>query len=310
MRRPAIGMSTMWRATRVGSGSELLSAIADSGIPVDGIELEYRIPESWYREIRRRLRRGDPPVLSIHNFFPLPGNRQQARASGDLFFFTSDDPGERQLAVQQTIRTIEAAEDLGVRAVVVHLGRVTMDLTMREELKLLWQEGKSRSPEAERVRERIRKEREAKAKQPFEYVLMALDRLHREADRRGIRIGVENRYYIDEIPSPDEIGIILREFAGGSVGYWHDVGHAHVLSWAGFSEFDDLLEKYSGTLVGIHLHDAVGFRDHRAPGTGEVDFGKISALLPPEAIRIIEVFADEPAEKISEGVRRLRDIGI
>lgn len=308
--KPAVGISTIWRASRVGSGAELLAAIEDSGIPVDGIELEYRIPEPWYREIRPRLKRGDPKVLSIHNFFPLPEGRDQKQASGDLYFFTSEDPEERREAVGRTVRTIEIADDLGAGAVVVHLGRVGMDQSRRNELARLWEEGNGRSPEAEKVREDLRKERAAKAKIPLDRVLKALDILNREAARRSVKIGVENRYYFDEIPGPDEIDIILREFAGGAVGYWHDVGHAHVLSYAGFSEFEDLLKRYRSGLTGIHLHDAVGFRDHRAPGTGEVDFGKIASLLPPGAIRIIEVFGDETAEKIAKGVSRLREVGI
>ena len=308
--RPAFGISTIWRASRVGSGTELLAAIEDSGISVDGIELEYRIPESWYREILPRLKRRDPRVLSIHNFFPLPEDRDQQQASGDLYFFTSDDPEERREAVRGTVRTIEIAEDLGAGAVVLHLGKVGMEQNRRDELVRLWKEGSGRSPEAEKVREDLRKERAAKAKKPLDRVLKALDTLNREADRRGIRIGVENRYYFDEIPGPEEIGIILREFAGGAVRYWHDVGHAHVLSYAGFPEFEDLLERYCADLAGIHLHDAVGFRDHRAPGTGEIDFGKIASLLPPGAIRIIEVFGDETAENISEGLSRLREMGM
>ena len=58
-------------------------------------------------------------------------------------------------------------------------------------------------------------------------VLFSLDKLNREAEKRkAYFLGVENRYYLHEIPDFDEIGMVLREFEGGKLRYWHDVGHA------------------------------------------------------------------------------------
>ena len=44
----------------------------------------------------------------------------------------------------------------------------------------------------------------------------------------GILIGAENRYTYNQIPFADEFEIIFREFDGGNVRYWHDVGHAEI----------------------------------------------------------------------------------
>ena len=303
-----LGLSTVWRATRVGSGPELLSEIERAELTIGGIELEYRIPESWDKEIRPRLRRGNPRVLSIHNFFPLPGDRDPKQATGDLFLVTSADQEERRLAVKHTINTIRIAEDLGARAVVLHIGRVPMEKRFAE-MKQLFSEGKNNSPEMEKIRQELRQERAAKFREPLDWVLRALDRLNQEAFRRGIRLGVENRYYFSEIPSPDEIGIILKEFEGGAVGYWHDVGHSHVLSLLGFPEYENLLERYHQNLVGIHLHDSQGIQDHRAPGTGEIDFAKILPWLGPAAVRIVELRPEEETDQVRKGIKSLVEMG-
>ncbi|MCX5867208.1 MAG: TIM barrel protein [Proteobacteria bacterium] len=303
-----LGLSTVWRTTRAGSGPELLSEIERAELPISGIELEYRVLESWYRDIRPRLRRGDPRVLSIHNFFPLPDGRDPKQATGDLFLVTSEDPEERRLAVKQTINTIQIAEELGARAVVLHLGKVPMERRFAD-LKQLFSEGKLESPEMEKIRFELRRERETKFREPLERVLQALDRLNREAFRRGVKLGVENRYYYPEIPHPDEIGIILKEFEGGAVRYWHDVGHAHVLSLLGFPEHGDLLKRYHRDLAGIHLHDAKGIQDHLAPGTGEIDFSGIVPLLGPDTVRIVELRPEEDGDQVREGIKSLVEMG-
>ncbi|MDD5225247.1 MAG: sugar phosphate isomerase/epimerase [bacterium] len=303
-----LGLSTSWLSTRSGSGPGLLSEVEKAELPIGGIELEYRIPAGWDKEIRSRLRRGNPRVLSIHNFFPLPDDRDPKKATGDLFLVTSEDPEERRLAVKHTINTIQIAEDLGARAVVLHIGRVPMEKRFTE-MKKLFSEGNKDSPEMEQIRLELREERAAKFRQPLDWVLQALDRLNQEAFRRGIRLGVENRYYFSEIPGPEEIGIILKEFAGGAVGYWHDVGHSHTLSLLGFPEFENLLERYHENLVGIHLHDSQGIQDHRAPGTGEVDFAKILPWLGPTVVRIVELKPDEDPGQVRKGIKSLVEMG-
>jgi sugar phosphate isomerase/epimerase len=50
-----------------------------------------------------------------------------SEASGDRCSLASLDKAEREMAIQMTLRTIEHAEDLGARAVVLHLGKVDMD---------------------------------------------------------------------------------------------------------------------------------------------------------------------------------------
>jgi sugar phosphate isomerase/epimerase len=42
-------------------------------------------------------------------------------------------------------------------------------------------------------------------------------------------------------------------------------------------------------LVGVHVHDAAGLKDHLPPGTGEIDFEAIRPHLKPETPFVIEL---------------------
>jgi sugar phosphate isomerase/epimerase len=115
------GISTCWWLNRVDRGDEIVRGVLELGL--QGIELEYRITEAMYQQMKPLLK--DPlKVLTIHNYFPLPEGH--AKGSGDLFLLSSTDPDERSRAIKYSIRTIEHAHDLGAKVVILHLGRVDM----------------------------------------------------------------------------------------------------------------------------------------------------------------------------------------
>ena len=134
-------------------------------------------------------------------------------------------------------------------------------------------------------------------------MLLSLERLNREAEKRGIFLGIENRYHIHEIPDLDEIGLILQRFKGGNIRYWHDVGHSKVQENMGLNRQRDLLEAYSEEMIGIHLHDVRGVDDHLAPGQGEVDYDEIKPFMNPSIIKILEVNSKVKRNELLEGIR-------
>jgi sugar phosphate isomerase/epimerase len=152
-------------------------------------------------------------------------------------------------------------------------------------------------------------ERERLGAPHLDAVLRSLDRLNREAVRRGLLLGVENRYHPHEIPLREEIGTILDEFAGGAVRYWHDVGHALNLQRLGLTTQRELLEAYGPRLAGTHLHDIRAGRDHLAPGTGEADFAEILRHLPADAIKILELRPTTPPQEVAAARELLRGLG-
>ncbi len=303
-----IGLSTAWLTEREGiTGQEIVGQIV--GLGFEMVELDYRIRETTYRQMKPPILKEELKVMSIHNFFPLPDDVPLSRASGDRFPLSSLDREERGLAIRMTIRTIECADDLGAKAVVLHLGEVNMEPENERLYDLFNREGLD-SPEAHLFLEGKLKERKMKREPHLEGIFFSLDRLNREAEKRGVLLGLENRYYYHEMPDLEEIGIILDRFSGGSIRYWHDTGHAHVLERLGIIEPGSLLQSYAQLSAGVHIHDAIGTDDHRAPGTGEIDFMSLADWLRPAPIKILEVHKKSGRLDVANGREMLKGIGL
>ena len=300
------GISTCWWHNRVIHGEEIAKGALELGL--DGIELEYRITETRYRQMRPKLER-DLSVLTIHNYFPHPENLPNAKPSGDLFLLSSLDTDERLKAVRYSIRTTEYAHDLGAKAVILHLGRVDMPNPI-SEIRALLEKGRSHRDEHLAFINRQRRERRSVHQRHLDAVLFSLDALNREAEHKGLFLGIENRYHLHEIPDFDEIATILEQFRGGNIRYWHDMGHAFAQESMGIIPQKDLLTAYSEMLIGIHIHDAEGLDDHRAPGQGKVDFDQIKSFLKPSHIKILEVHSDVSEKDLREGIQHLKSLGI
>lgn len=306
--REMIGLSTSWLTERAGiTGRRVIEDIITLGFRA--VELEYRITETAFRQMRPLILRENLKVLSIHNFFPSPDSTPVSRASGDLFLLSSPDKEERDRAVTKTIRTIESAQSLGAKAVVLHLGRVDMEPEY-DRLYALFCDKMLGSPEGRRFLEDKQKERRRKRRPYLDGVLHSLDRLNGEAEKHGVFLGVENRYCYHEIPDFEEIGLILGRFAGGSLRYWHDVGHAYVQEKLGFIEPGALLQSYRSALVGVHIHDAHGTDDHRAPGSGEIDFRALKENLKTAQIKVLEVHKKSSRSRLLSGRNMLERIGL
>jgi len=301
-----IGLSTVWTSRAARSGDDLLGPILDLGFTA--VELEYRITEQLYQEILPRIRGDEIQILSVHNYFPVPDILPPERASGDCFSLSSLDREERAKGIFYTSRTIEHAHDLGARAVVLHLGRVETDLP-RNGLQQLFRE---EAWEAEGA-ELLKREREARAhkRDPhLDALLFSLDRSLKRAEQLGVVLGIENRYYFQEMPDKEEIGIILDQFRGAPLGYWHDAGHAAVFETLGIVKHEELLQTYASSMVGTHLHDALKLDDHKPPGKGEIAFEMIKKYIPEGAIRIMEIHPQAQGQEVLDGLAFLQEKGI
>jgi sugar phosphate isomerase/epimerase len=303
------GISTAYKSPEISDGNKLIDELEKTGVP--GVELDYRLTVDAFEKIKRRLKNSSLQVLSLHNYCPHPEILPIEKASGDAFWLSAIDEQERQLAVKYSLRTIRNAYELGARAVVFHLGRIGIQRKDREWFELL-KNGKFWEPEARTFVDRTLAERES-AKGPYwNALLKSLEKLNREAEKLNISIGVENRYFWDDFPNFKEIGILLDQFQGGTIGYWHDVGHAQTHETFGLCDHEKFLQAYSNRLVGTHLHDCkeTGYNDHFAPGTGFIDYDMIKKYLPDQAIRIIEAHPKVSAEELQQGIKFLKKKGI
>ena len=298
-----IGLSTAWRSGQIKDAKELLSQFEEIGIKK--LELDYRISKKTFEEMLPHLKKSFV-ILSIHNFFPVPDILSEG--SGDAFLLSSPDEEERKRAVKHTKKTIKIAQELEAKAVVLHLGKVEMD-SKAENLFLLYGRGKISSSQGKRVIHKLKEERENKKQKYLDAVLKSLSELNKAAQERGILLGVENRFYSHEIPDFEEIGIILEEFKGGAVGYWHDVGHAVVQENLGLLSHRELLENYSPYLVGVHFHGVRGYEDHLAPGQEE-DYEFIRRYVKSETIKVVEPHSKVSKKELKEGFAFLKNMGI
>jgi sugar phosphate isomerase/epimerase len=301
--RDMIGISTCWWNPETIPGDRLVSEIIDLGF--EGVELEYRITNAFYQQMRPQLT-GRLRVLSIHNFFPKPEERAKEQGSGDLFLLSATDRDEREAAVKYTLRTIEHANALEAKAVVLHLGHVDIRNPV-ERFRELYENEMINQEEGVTFLEEQREVRKSKQRKNLDAVLFSLEKLNQQAERQGVFIGIENRYHFHEIPSYEEIGIILSEFEGGNVRYWHDVGHAGVQENLGICRHKDLLDAYSDRMIGIHLHDVYGLDDHLSPGQGDLDYEKIIPFLKPDLIKIMEVHPKVSKEELLEGFQFVQE---
>ncbi|NIQ37749.1 MAG: TIM barrel protein [Proteobacteria bacterium] len=303
-----IGLSTSWLTQRTNmTGRKVIQEIVTLGF--SEIELDYRITDTAFREMVPLILREELKIISIHNYFPCPNGTPTSWGGGDLFLLSSPDKDERSRAVEMTLRTIESAQDLGAPAVVLHLGRVEMK-TEYDRLHTLSRDNMLDSPEGRRFVERKLEERRQHRGPYVDALLRSLDRLNKEGEKRGVLLGIENRYHYHEIPDFEEVGLILDSYSGGSLRYWHDVGHAHVQEKLGFMEPGTLIQTYSPMLLGVHIHDANGTDDHWAPGSGEIDFWALKKDLEPAQLKILEVHGKSTRNQLLTGMALLERIGL
>ena len=302
-----LGVSTSWKSEISDSGLEVIEAILDLG--VEALELEYRITPPMLQEILPLLKKRRLLVTSLHNFFPLPEGIPKEKASGDVFSLSAPDKEEREWAVKYTQGTIEWAQELEARAVVLHLGKIPSDSPMKN-LKKLYDQNKIQSDEGKSYVEEQKRLRAAKSRVYLDAALRSLEKLAKQAEKRGVLLGLENRYNIDDLPNPEELKDLFQELVGSPVRYWHDIGHATAQQNLGLTSQEELLANFGGLLVGVHLHGCKGYNDHYAPGSGEEDYTLLQKFLKPDTLRVVETHPRASREELLQGLDFLRTRGI
>jgi sugar phosphate isomerase/epimerase len=206
-----LALSTSWQSRASTSVEAMLAAL--QRLDIAGIELSYRISEARYLQMRPPLNQSGLKVVSVHNFFPIPSIRADAKGSGDLFVLSSPENEERQNAIRYTIKSVENASDLGAAAVVLHCGYVEM----HHEMHVIYQYAQSNRLYTKSAQNFIRnklKERDRLKRVFLEHLLSSLDRVVPAAEKHGVWLGLENRYHYHELPTFEDFSAIFAEFEG------------------------------------------------------------------------------------------------
>lgn len=298
-----IAVSTVWNALRHESGRSIIQELQSLGFT--SFELNVHLTEGMLREIEGLL--PDIEIATLHNYCPAPEG-PRALSSGDLYLFSSLDPIERRKAVDATLRTVEWAQRLGAKAVVVHAGRVRME---HQDEQILDLRLAGHHEEADGILRRGLALREKIRGPHLDAALATLAELAERA-AGGVLLGVETRVGYNEIPSFDEVASVLEVVPPSAGGYWHDFGHAHMLDLVGVARHEEFLARYAGRLVGMHIHNVSGKQDHRSLTEGTIDFARLAPLVPADALSVLEIHQPATADELvrsREIWRELQDGG-
>ena len=245
-------------------------------------------------------------VMSVHEPCPCEIPRRLRMERG--IHMTSLDGTLRSQAVEFVRGSIHLAHQLGATAVVVHTGEVPVGKDIERRLRELHLEGESQSSEFAELKDRFAEERMEAAPPYMDALRRSLLDLVDDARDMEVRLGLENRDHYYEVPLPHEMEELLT-LRPGTIEYWHDVGHAEKLREFGFYSQREWLERFSDRMIGIHLHDNDGVRDHIAPGTGTVDWELVSSYVPAHAIRTFEIRGFTTHEQMREAQMMLHKVG-
>ncbi len=245
-------------------------------------------------------------ISSVHNFCPLPLGIEAP--SPNVFEFSDVRAYKRRAAIKNTISTIEFAAKVGAKFVVLHLGSLPIcDFTSK--LRRLLPRRSSRITAFASLALRAWRVRRAKAPLYMELVLESLKPILEKAREFDIKLGIEIRDKLEELPIELDFKQLLEKLGLDVVCYWHDVGHAQIKHNLGFINHRTWLQQMSVYMGGLHVHDVINqLSDHQAPGTGEVDFEMIAEFVKPQHIKVLELAPNVPAEQITAAYNLLKKI--
>jgi sugar phosphate isomerase/epimerase len=297
-------LSTCWNSGRHTDGRAMLREIRELGF--EYAELSHGIRLSLVPGILDAVKAGEIKISTLHNFCPLPVGI--TAPSPNLYEFSSDRDRDRQLAVKYTLTTLDFAARLGAPLVVLHFG--SMDLKdYSGKLKELLERGKRGTPEFRKLTADAIAARDAKKKRFYDHSCEVLRHLVGEAEKRGVKFGIEIREAVEELPVESDFQSLLEEFPAPTVNYWHDTGHAQIKQDLGFIDHAQFLGQRASRLAGFHIHD-VKFpaRDHYPPGGGDIDFASLKPFVKPEHIKVFELSPKVPVEAARTGIAHLKSI--
>src|ERR1044071_8619384 len=295
-------LSTCWNSQRHTDGRAMLREIRELGF--EHAELSHGIRISLLPGILEAVDAGEIKISTLHNFCPLPIG--VSHAAPNLFKFTSLDARERENAYRHSVKTIETAARLKAQLVVLHMGAIDMKDYTDRLLDLLGN-GEKESRKFQKLCLEAEEKREQKKEKHVQFAGEMLRRLLEHAERYGIKLGIENREAIEEIPLESDFGFFFREFDHPLVCYWHDTGHAQIKENLGFIQHAMHLESMANRLAGFHIHD-VQFpgRDHCPPGSGMIDYAALKPFVRPDHIKVFELSPGVALEELEAGVAHLK----
>jgi len=286
----------------------MLREMADLGFT--HVELSHGIRLSLVPGILKAFEEGMIRVSTVHNFCPLPPGVLQA--APNLYEPSSLDARERDQWLRHTKRTIDFAAQVKARAVVCHLGSVVFFWfnPVRKLQRYLHDHPVAVQTGDERYKELMAKAMEKMRRRmtPFwQNTKASLAKVYDYAAKKGLVLALENREKFEELPVDADFSAFLAGLpAGAPAGYWHDTGHAQIKHNLGLLDHRQQLAQNASRLLGFHLHDVdADGHDHRAIGSGTIDFGMVSEFWQPHHLLTLEIGPHATVEEVTDSKIRI-----
>ncbi len=296
--------STCWNSNRHTDGREMLLEIRDLGF--EYAELSHGIRLSLVPGILEAVDAGEIKISTLHNFCPLPMGI--THAAPNIYEFSADRERDQELAVRHTLKTLDFAARVKAQLVVLHFG--SMDLKdYMGKLEDMLARGEKNSPKYLKLCAEAAKKRETQKVKPFARAIANLKRFLPEAEKRNLRLGIECREALQELPVESDFPYLFYEAGSPAVGYWHDTGHAQIKENLGFLNHTAHLASLADHLAGFHIHD-VQFptRDHCAPGTGMINFKALAPYVKPHHLKVFEFSPSMTGEFVKPGIEHIKNL--
>lgn len=297
-------LSTCWNSRRHTDGRAMLREIRDLGF--DYAELSHGTRVSLLPGILDAVAAGEIKISTLHNFCPLPMGVNNS--APNLYQFSDERPRERELALKYTLKTLEFAVRVKAKLVVLHSGSIEMKHYTDKLVEMVGR-GEKETAKYKKLCENLDQKRAAKKEDAFGRVIETLKKILPVAEAHGIKLGIENREALEELPLESDYPFLFRELPSPNLVYWHDTGHAQIKENLGFIRHAMHLESLAGHLAGFHIHDVQPpGRDHCAPGSGMIDFAALKPMVKPEHIKVFEFNPGLTPEQARAGVAHIKGI--
>ncbi len=295
-------LSSMWMVGRFAEFNDFQKTT--HGLGFRGIELNHQIDLN----VLERMEFTRHEVSGVHE--PCPADVPMPVLKQKDWLISSLDEENRRQGIRMVKRSINLAHQLGAPRVILHAGQIHGMDDLEGKIRKLYQSGKEKSPEFNKLVKEVKKYKDKKVRLHLEASFTSLQELVEYAGQYSIQIGIENRYHFMDIPGLDDMQTLLSVANPAQLGFIFDIGHATAMDHLGFYKFEDWLDRYASRIIGVHLHDVNGIEDHLAPGLGKVDFKRVASYLPPDAFRTLEVKVNNTPEQITAGMKLLHESGI
>lgn len=296
-----VTLSTMWAINRFSDLDRFFSAAGRFGL--ERFELNHQVNSQMLGAIEL----DGHQVTGVHA--PCPADTPAATVKARNWLISSPHEDGRRQGVLAVQRSIDLAQQVGAGLVVVHAGRVDVDAALETRLWALYEAGKAATAEYASLTDALIAARAKKAPANLDAARQSITELAAYAERAGIHLGLENRYHYLDVPLPDEMEDLLSVAGKERASFLYDVGHAQTLENLGFVRHGEWLERYADRMVGVHLHDIKGIRDHFAAGLGEVDWDMVARYLPQQALRTLEFHARNTPDQLETALEFLASKG-